>query len=285
MAIDSHIRYNADNRLFIYHSKKETFSPDEGKMTTSHAHLYYEIIYLVEGELSCIIEGKIYRLTKGDMLLIRANDFHVINIESNTYTRRVIQFIPTFLPLSQQQREELFRPYNEHTKNFDSIIPSNLVSLHGLDKFFINIENAIGTSQIELSSIIYTMNLLLEINNLLAFYKMQPNFTYTSSIITDIIDYIDNHLTSKITLEDLQETLHLSKFYISHLFKEVMGTTLAHYIMEKKIRYAEKLISEGHTPTDAAETIGYAYSNFYINYKKITHTIPSTTKRGDVKIF
>ena len=84
---------------------------------------------------------------------------------------------------------------------------------------------------------------------------------------------------------DVEDVMQIGEGFVKHLFKEVMGTTLAHYIMEKKIRYAEKLISEGHTPTDAAETIGYAYSNFYITYKKITHTIPSTTKRGDVKIF
>ncbi|MBR2024079.1 MAG: AraC family transcriptional regulator [Clostridia bacterium] len=281
MAIESHVHYSTDNNLFLYHHKREVFHKNEEKENVNHAHLQYEIIYLVEGELSCIIEGKLYRLTKGDILLIRANDFHTINIVSNVYTRKVIQFFPAFIPLSEEQRNDLLRPYQVYNKNFDSVISSKIVSLYGLDKFFEKIE----TAQTELSSAIYIMNLLLEINNLLAFYKMQPNFTYTSSIITDIIDYIDNHLTSKITLEDLQEALHLSKFYISHLFKEVMGTTLAHYIMEKKIRYAEKLIFEGVSPTDAAITIGYNYSNFYINYKKITHTTPSKTKSGHFKIY
>jgi len=284
MAIEYNIEYISENHYFRFHNKKETYKHEDEKVLVSHAHLLYEIIYLEEGELSCIIEGKIYRLKKGDILLIRANDFHVINIATNVYTRKVIQFFPTFLPLLPEQRSDLLRPYNEYNKNFDSVIPSNLVSLYGLDKFFEKIEASLQTTQKELACAIYTMNLLLEINHLFSLPSSQPNFTYTSAIVKQIIEYIDDHLTLKITLDDLQDALHLSKFYISHLFKSVMGTTLAHYIMEKKIRYAEKLISEGVSPTDAATTVGYNYSNFYINYKKITHTVPSNTKIGGFKI-
>lgn len=276
--------YETEDQLFSYHHIKEIGRPTDVSIV-EHSHLHYEIIYMLEGKMSCLIEGKIYQITPGDILLIRAHDFHVLTLQDEQYARRVIEFAPSFLPIPAQQRNTLLAPYNLNNKNFDSLIPSKVVSLYGLDKIFEKIGTAVETeSSRDLYVSIYLMNMLLELNNIQNSPRSQDHFTYTSSTVMDIIGYIDEHLTDKISLDDLQSALHLSKFYISHLFKQVMGTTLANYIMAKKIRYAEKLILDGLSPTHAAAMIGYNYSNFYVNYKRITHTSPSKTKGNGLKI-
>lgn len=44
---------------------------------TFHYHSFYEIIYVLEGEYSSMLENQTYHMKKGDFLLIDCNDAQV----------------------------------------------------------------------------------------------------------------------------------------------------------------------------------------------------------------
>ena len=44
------------------------------QMKTSHVHPFYDITYLINGECTCFVNHSIYKLSKGDLIIIPPGD-------------------------------------------------------------------------------------------------------------------------------------------------------------------------------------------------------------------
>ena len=94
-----------------------------------------------------------------------------------------------------------------------------------------------------------------------------------------ITEYIDSHITEKITLDDVSAELFVSKSTLCHIFRDEMKISVKQYILQKKLSYAARLIGEGASAVSAASAIGYEnYANFYKIYKKTFGTSPRCIK-------
>ena len=53
--------------------------------------------------------------------------------------------------------------------------------------------------------------------------------------LATVKEYLDEHFTEKIMLEELVEKFFINKFYLSKIFKETYGTTVNNYLISKRI--------------------------------------------------
>ncbi|MBK0347743.1 helix-turn-helix domain-containing protein [Aerococcaceae bacterium zg-ZJ1578] len=80
-------------------------------------------------------------------------------------------------------------------------------------------------------------------------------------------NYIDNNYSKQITLETLEQRSHISKYHLSHLFKEEVGMSPINYLMEVRFHHAIELIkSTNYSIIQIAQTVGF-YSNHYFSKK------------------
>ena len=54
--------------------------------------------------------------------------------------------------------------------------------------------------------------------------------------------YINKYLTQDIKLANLAALLGMSKFYLSHLFKEAIGTAPYEYLLQQRILIGEAVV-------------------------------------------
>lgn len=88
--------------------------------------------------------------------------------------------------------------------------------------------------------------------------------------IKQLIDYIDTHLQTPLTIQLLTEEFHYSKSFINTEFKRRMHIPLMKYIRTKKVIAAHQMILSGIKKTEAAEIFGFEnYSTFYRIYKNL----------------
>lgn len=66
--------------------------------------------------------------------------------------------------------------------------------------------------------------------------------TIYSKPVLESLEYIYEHLNTKITVEDLCNVTNLSKAYLSRLFKKEIGETIKNYIQKKKIETAKSML-------------------------------------------
>jgi len=72
-------------------------------------------------------------------------------------------------------------------------------------------------------------------------YKQLTNSYYIQNI-NKVIDYIEDHISQKISLEELADIAAFSKYHFHRVFKIVSGETLNKYIKRIKMEKAYKLI-------------------------------------------
>ncbi len=71
-------------------------------------------------------------------------------------------------------------------------------------------------------------------------------------------EYVEQHLSGKLNLEEVAEYLELSPNYFSSLFKRETGKTYLDYVTERKMEYAKKLLKNSSDTVEAiAMKVGY----------------------------
>ncbi|MEM7563947.1 MAG: AraC family transcriptional regulator [Pseudomonadota bacterium] len=66
---------------------------------------------------------------------------------------------------------------------------------------------------------------------------------FDQSQVNKVDQYIDQHISTHITVDDLADLLHCSKFYFLREFKKLMGITPYQYLMDKRLERARHLLS------------------------------------------
>ena len=88
-------------------------------------------------------------------------------------------------------------------------------------------------------------------------------------LASKVMQYVNEHLTSPISLDEIAKHFFVSKYYLCRSFKSVYGTSLHHFWNRRRVELACQLISEGKTASAAAYHVGFIdYSTFYRAYKK-----------------
>lgn len=96
-----------------------------------------------------------------------------------------------------------------------------------------------------------------------------------SSISTAIL-YLHSHYTEPVTLETLAAVTHLSRNYLSEIFREFTGSTFKSYLIELRLRHACRLLANTDlNVTDICYASGFeSLSNFMRIFKKRFDTTP-----------
>lgn len=96
------------------------------------------------------------------------------------------------------------------------------------------------------------------------FQNIKPEKTILAATQAEVLcyrlmNYIDTHIYSMKTLEELAAITDYSYGYLSTVFKKTTGNTLSHYYREKKINAARLMLLENRLKiTEISDMLGYA---------------------------
>ena len=97
----------------------------------------------------------------------------------------------------------------------------------------------------------------------------------------EIISYIKNDYKN-VTLDELSETFHLSKPYLSKYIKEKAGMTFQEAVRKERMKKARTLLREtGYTVETVAAEVGYEnVEHFNRLFKKSYGMTPMQYRKG-----
>lgn len=76
--------------------------------------------------------------------------------------------------------------------------------------------------------------------------------------------YIDQHFSQPLTLQDMGRALHVSPYYLSHVFKETSGYSPTQYLLRRRIGEAQNLLISTDLPmARIAEQVGFETQNYF----------------------
>ena len=254
----------SDSKFEIFHYRDAKF---EG--VPVHQHDFYEVYYFIGGSVEYSVEGRTYELKSGDLLLINPLELHQPRIAHNQqdYERIVLWINKNYL-------SELCFNKTSLTRCFDSSQPdhTNLLRPSKIQQTYISAmldelitENTSDGYAVEIASEAILLRFLVELNRLTITSSMNiKKEEVSSSIIPDVLEYINNHFCEKLTLSEIADEFFVSKYYLSHAFNNVVGTSVHRYIVLKRLIHAKQMLLSGIRSTTAATNCGfYDYAGFY----------------------
>lgn len=263
------------HRQYMLSKDFEIYYYDDKHLTEvkEHTHNYYEFYFFLEGDVSIAIEDKVHPISVGDIVLIPPNIRHypIIHSQNVPYKRFVFWISRDYCNILLNQSPDYVFLMQHACIRKEYLFHNDLMAFNVIQsKVFRLIEemnrNRFGrNAQITLC----VNDLILHLNRIVHEQMNTKTPLEESSLYQNLLAYIDTHLEEDLTLEHLALVFFVSKYYISHVFKNNMGIPIHQYILKKRLYACKDSISSQMPITQAYQIFGFGdYSSFYRAFKK-----------------
>lgn len=278
--------YNSLDLSFRYHHGRDE-RPNQQHFKP-HYESGYEIYMFIDGSGTYTVEGSRYELEPFSILLINSDELHVLNIsEDQPYERIVFTITHNFLPPFVLNGVDLFRALKYRRPGLGNQIKAETVKSSGLLELIRQLELQYLTAPNDendlvakcvLVQILATINRIVENENA-SHLDTKSSKRIADRKIRDVLEYINSKLDGPLSLDELAERFYVTKYHLCRIFKEATGFSINEYITYKRVHMADRLMLEGHTPTQACFMSGFnSYSSFFKSYRKLTGKSPRKGK-------
>lgn len=108
----------------------------------------------------------------------------------------------------------------------------------------------------------------------------QPMLNTFLPAVEQAVNYIAEHFTEKISLNDIAHFTHSGKCYLADIFKKSTGLSPIQYLIQYRISYACQLLKTNMTITEICYKCGFSeLTNFLIRFKKIIGCTPTQYRK------
>ena len=266
-------KYSAENffgaNRLINVSKHTAFASE-----MNHTHDFVEIMYVFAGSDMHTINGKQYPVKRGSLIYIdhgqshgflKNDDLHYYNIYVNPEI-----FTSEFLKgdLHDFIFPELYSKFYGDSDSVSYIDFQNeeVGKVESIISEMMNI--ALSASSVA--------EMMLESYLKILFARIYRHIKEPSkrirTIFEEVTNYISSHYSEKLTAALLAEKTFYSPKYLGKIFKEYFGMTISDYIMDIRLKEAERLLrTTDMSANDIGHAVGYHNNVSFYKYFKMVY--------------
>ncbi len=260
---------------FFYENKDLTVFTAYGSNLAfgAHLHNHIELVYMIEGHTKAFVDSKECIVCAGDAFIVFPNKIHQYQrIGHESY------FVSIFPPDLCPEFQSIFKykvPVSPVIKNVAEnsrilpLIQSIVEANEGKAPYYETISKG------------YFLVLLGEL-----FQRMQFEDSKSSdgNTIKAVLNYCAENYTRDIQLESISRALHISKYYVSHLFSQKLRMGFNEYIGMLRISDAcGILVSQDKSITEVAYAVGFnstrSFNRLFVKYTGLT---PKQYKKSNI---
>ena len=232
-----------------------------------HWHDEFEIIYVRSGFLTVSISGESYIGKTGEAFVVSPGNLHLMGSQSGTVDYYTFLFPLKYISFRTDDMldEKLLEPLNS---GHLMICPRVKDTAKELCEQLIEIYEAKNDeSESKITTQVRTKIILLQF--ILEMWKkgfvIENDTSGRNTVEKEMVSYIQQNFTGKISLREFGEQFHLSEKYISRYFKEHFHITLSQYVTYLRLEHAKQLLQDTDIPvTDVAMQSGYQNVSYFI---------------------
>ncbi len=236
-----------------------------------HLHYHLELVYMLEGQTLGYADSTEYTIEAGDIFVVFPNQLHQF---VSSGPERYMLFI-----LSPDLMPELSRAFTEQ-------LPATAL-LKGADanpRLLQLLEVAAGEHDDDAPwrDTIIRGALLAFFGELFRMMPLGENKAGSSHALQSVVGYCARNFNRELSLEVLEEELHISKYYISHLFSDRLGIRFNDYVNSLRVSDACRLLRQTDASiTEISERVGFGtLRTFNRAFAKQTGMSPSEYRRS-----
>lgn len=238
----SHIEHMDPGQSSFFLAFRDEWTEDH--FLKFHAHQGVELLFIHEGEGVVEVDGSSYKLEGGSLFCFQPYQLHKLEIpgrKDTRYIRTNLTFDPRFLEpylvphpkllafLRFLSRGTMPAKFAFEEKQFAAIMECHAWAVRET-----------GEEQEE-ARVLLLITLLRYLQLSVITHAELPSEDWSvkkTAHIEAIMDWIEQSYRQPFHLDVLAEELHLSPYYVSHLFKQYTGVSLTDYVTARRIREA-----------------------------------------------
>ena len=255
---------------------------DKANIGGGEKHDFPEILYIIKGNLTVLLDGVEHELNEGQLIIYAPNVFHTSRQNSNvkgailsfkTESEALFKLYNRVITLTPEQRGTFLQIFNEGLDCFISrsasekeagkrgMIPKETVGEYTLQKLKKRLELFLAE--------------LLE-------YREKPLKSKSDREFFGVVKYLEAHVGESLSLETIADDNLMSVSKLKLLFREKTGGGPIDYFLKLKIDRARMLIEEGRLNfTEIADRLGFCSLHYFSRtFKKHTGQSPSEYSKG-----
>ena len=228
--------------------------------TKYHFHDGIEILRIIEGKATAVINNQEYAVTSGDVLIINPYEPHGLYLDSADacFSRSCVIFKPRDIFLSGK-----FDTVFDRLRNlkFINYIPSGTLLASSVDDIVAIAEAKSVSAAVEEISALFNLYSVAIKEGVFS----DSAVSYRSEFVTKITDYVEVNLLKEITTESAARYCKYSKEHFCRLFKASFGTTFKDYLTSCRITCAKNKIDSGEMKrvSEICAASGFTNANYF----------------------
>ncbi|MBR4456987.1 MAG: AraC family transcriptional regulator [Solobacterium sp.] len=238
-----------------------------------HSHDYYEFYIFIDGDVSMELRDQKIPLKTGDIVLVPPGVVHrgVVHSPEKPYRRFVFWISKEYCQRLSEESVDYIWLMQEAAVNHRYVYRLRESDFHTIQAKVIRLLEETNTDRYGKDAMISLSvnDLILTLNRRVYETEHQSHNREEQDLFAKILSYINSHISESLALEDISEAFYLSRYYISHLFKENLGISIHQYIIKKRLEFIAGAIINEANITDACTEYGFNdYSSFYRAFRK-----------------
>ncbi|MBQ5816375.1 MAG: helix-turn-helix transcriptional regulator [Oscillospiraceae bacterium] len=276
-------RGTPDFPLNVYKFRTDTVN------VTYHWHPEIELVYIEKGGFTVTINGESFEACEGDIILVNGGELHSMHRQGVEVCFRSVVFYPELLDFANKNpfQRYVLEPLKKGRLCMPRRITSEDECYQKLKKQFLRTVSA------RKNDFPYAEQIISLYEFLLVLYKEGLLFSSESEraerdgveVIKQAIAYIDEHISEKITLKELADSVNMSEKYFCSFFSKKTGSTPIEFVNHLRIEKACEMLKMHKTSvTEAALETGFESLSYFIRrFKRQMGVSPSQYKKQNLK--
>lgn len=243
----------------------------------NHIHDYFEVILILSGRCTLVVDGRSYSLGPEDLVTIDGHTSHELRSSDCTFV--CVQF--------EQSIFEQTLPDPQHPQFFcNSAVQGDNAAFAALRTLVARIikNNADQQTGYELRNWAYIYELMDVMYNNFRLHRTHAQDVQShrhAARVTQIARLVREHHGENLSLSRLAEMVHLSPPYLSKFFDQQFGMTFLSYLTQIRLNHAvEELLNTEKIIEDVSADSGFPNSHAFVQaFKKEFGVLPSVYRR------
>lgn len=252
------IKERSNSATYFMHVHNMNYLPN--------AHRELEISIVLSGEIRVTVEGKEFDLIAGDVVFVREYAIHSYTTDDES--------VILGCSFRKDCSHEIERYVEDHYP--ESFVYQNQASKGQI----LNLASWINQTHAEATDIQRLAYLFFVFGYLDVSKMTRISRTKTDKVVLDAMQYIDENVNKQLNLDQISKDLGVSKYHLSHLFKNSVGITIMNYATRIKLAGAKRLLIESdETIEKIANILGFGSLRSFNRVFKDYIGYPPTTFR------
>ena len=235
-----------------YYFDYQIYGSKANKNEKPHIHDSYEIYVNISGDVAFLVNNSLYPLQKGDVVVTRPGDVHICVYQADTEHTCFCFWLqcPEDSPLIAFAKR----------KNFSNFIRYSDDTKRELLRLLFRLKDAQETNR-EPARTAYLFRLLT-----LFAEGTQTELEYAvlPTGMQHVLDYINENFTQLHCVEDIVRATHVSGSTLNRWFRANLRLSPHKYVEALKLSYAQRLLLEGKSVTEACSGSGFSDCSRFI---------------------